>query len=222
MIHTISQKDQEKLLGLQINSGLNWKAHIQYLCSTLKQRLGMLKRIKQRMPKEKLQLVADAIFNSKIRYGIAVYYRPRVTQEDESCTIQEPLQVLQNDMIRELFGHRRKDRMNMQRLRDELKMLSVNQLACYHILLETFNILKKNSSPQIEEKIRPQEISNYHMRSFKRGDLNIIAKPKKNCLGFTYYSSKVWNMLPEEVRKTDNPGSFKSKIKAWITANIPA
>ena len=69
----------------------------------------MLRRIKQRMPKEKLRLVADAIFNSKIRYGIAVYYRPRLNEEDETCTFQEPLQVLQNDMVRDLFGQRRKN-----------------------------------------------------------------------------------------------------------------
>ena len=93
-------QNHEKLLGLQINSGLDWKTHIYHLCSTLKQRLGMLKRIKQRIPRDKLQIIADAIFNSKIRYGIAVYYRPCLTQEDETCTIQEPLQVLQNDKIK--------------------------------------------------------------------------------------------------------------------------
>ena len=218
---TVESKEREKLLGLQINSGLDWKTHIHNLCSTLKQRLGMLRRIKQRMPKEKLRLVADAIFNSRIRYGIAVFYKPRLTQEEETCTIQEPLQVLQNDMIRELFGHRRKDRINVQKLRDELKMLSVNQLACYHVLLETFNILKKNSSPQIEAKIRPKENINYQMRSFKKGDLKIIDKPKKTCLGFTYVSAKLWNMLPEDIRKSDKPGQFKAKIKSWITAVIP-
>ena len=99
--------------------------------------------------------------------------------------------------------------------------IAVNQLACYHVLLETFNILKKNSSPQIEAKIRPKESVNYHMRSFKKGDLTIIEKPKKNSLGFTYISAKLWNMLTEEIRQTDNPGPFKSKIKAWIAANIP-
>ena len=101
-------------------------------------------------------------------------------------------------------------------------MLSVNQLACYHVLLETFNILKKNSSPQIEAKIRPKENLNYRMRSFKKGDLNIIDKPKKTCLGFTYVSAKLWNMLPEDIRKSDKPGQFKAKIKSWITAVIPA
>ena len=142
----------------------------------------MLKRIKQRVPIETLKTIADAIWNSKLRYGIAVYYKPRLTNNDEKCTIQEPLQVLQNDMIRELFGYKRKDRVNMDSLRAAQKMLSVNQIACYHILLETFNILVKNSSPQIKEKIKHRENTRYDMRSNEKGDLNVIEKPKKSCV----------------------------------------
>ena len=71
---SVDSKDHEKLLGLQVSSSLDWKTHIHHLCSTLKQRLGMLKRIQQRLPREELILVAEAIFNSRIRYGIAVFY----------------------------------------------------------------------------------------------------------------------------------------------------
>ena len=64
---TVESKHQERLLGLQVNSDLNWKSHIEHLCSTLKQRLGMLKRINHRLPQEKMILVAEAIFCSSIR-----------------------------------------------------------------------------------------------------------------------------------------------------------
>ena len=60
------------------------------------------------------------------------------------------------------------------------------------------------------------------MRSKEKGDLNIIAKPNKNCIGFTYTSAKLWNMLPDELRKISNQQSFKSKIKEWVVeSNIP-
>ena len=101
--HTVKSKDEEKLLGLRINSSLDWKSHINYLCNILKQRIALLKRIKLRVPTETLRVIADAIFNAKLRYGIAVYFKPRLNEEDESCKIQEPLQVPQNDMLRELF-----------------------------------------------------------------------------------------------------------------------
>ena len=68
---------------------------------------------------DKLRIFAESIFNAKLRYGIAVYYKPRLREEDEKCKVQEPLQTLQNDMLRELFGHKRKDRINMEKLRKE-------------------------------------------------------------------------------------------------------
>ena len=88
-------------------------------------------------------------------------------------------------------------------------------------MIETFNILKKNSSPQIEEKIRPRDNTRYNMRSNGKGDLHIIDKPLKSCTGFTYMAGKLWNLLPDEIR-TCEEDPFKEKIKAWIEENIPS
>ena len=48
----------------------------------LKKRIGLLKRIKKRVPKDKLIIIAESIFNSKIRYGIAVYLKPTFDREE--------------------------------------------------------------------------------------------------------------------------------------------
>ena len=101
-------------------------------------------------------------------------------------------------------------------------MLSVNQLACYHFLIETFNILNNKSSPQIEEKIRPRENTRYNMRSNAKGELHIIDKPLKSCTGFTYMAGKLWNLLPDEIRRISKPDPFKIRIKAWISETIPS
>ena len=52
-------------------------------------------------------MVADTIFSAKLSYGIAVYYKPKLSENYEICTVLEPLQVIQNDMIGELFGHKK-------------------------------------------------------------------------------------------------------------------
>ena len=71
----------EKLLGLNLNSDLNWNTHIEKLSIDLKKRIGLLKRIKQRIPRDKLVIIAEAISNSKIRYGIPVYITPVFEEE---------------------------------------------------------------------------------------------------------------------------------------------
>ena len=74
----------------------------------LKKRVGLLKRIKKRIPKEKLTIIAEAIFNSKIRYGIAVYLIPIFDREEVKMEKLPPhtkeLQIVQNSMVRVILG----------------------------------------------------------------------------------------------------------------------
>ena len=60
------------------------------------------------------------------------------------------------------------------------------------------------------------------MRSNYKGDLHVINKPLKSCTGFTYIAGKLWNMLPEDVRRIPEPDPFKLQIKAWIKESIPS
>ena len=48
----------------------------------LKKRIGLLRRIKKRVPKEKIIIIAEAIFNSLLRYGVAVFLKPVYDEED--------------------------------------------------------------------------------------------------------------------------------------------
>ena len=75
-------KKSEKLLGLNIASDFNWKTHCEKFASQLNQTVGMLGRMRFRLPVDKLLMVAEAIFNSKIRYGCSVYLQPIFERED--------------------------------------------------------------------------------------------------------------------------------------------
>ena len=45
----------------------------------------------------------------------------------------------------------------MLELRTKIKMMSVNQMTMYHIIVEVFNILYTNSAEQINKKYRHQD-----------------------------------------------------------------
>ena len=117
----IKSSNSEKLLGLHINSDFKWHDHVNKISIELKQRLGLLRRIKQRIPVNKLIIVAEAIFNSKIRYGIAVYLKPIYEKEDLKGDIlsenTSKLQTLQNKMIRSILGMNINDHVNLKKIR---------------------------------------------------------------------------------------------------------
>ena len=54
-----------------------------------------------------------------------------------------------------------------------------------------------------------------------KGDLKVPERPKLKCLGFTYNGAKLFIMLPIQMRKLENPNTFKSMTKDWIWENIP-
>ena len=126
----LKSKKSEKLLGLNISSNFNWKIHCEKLASQLNQKVGLLRRMKHRLPISSLLIIAEAIFNSKIRYGSSVYLQPIFETEDikaRKITAEtHKLQVIQNNMLRVIFGYKLGDKTNMERLRNSITFFSVN------------------------------------------------------------------------------------------------
>ena len=202
-----------------------WSTHIDKLSIELKKRIGLLRRIRMRIPREKLVIIAEAIFNSLLRYGVAVFLKPVYDKEDLNMEKLPKntavLQILQNSMLRVIFGLKLRNHVNMKRVRIEIKMMSVNQISVYHTLLEAYNVMRHLSSEQIHMKWKIIE-KKYALRSITNKDLKVPEKPKLKCLGFTYNGAKLFNMLPIQMKKTENPDTYKSMTKEWIWKNIPS
>ena len=216
----------EKLLGLHINSDFNWSTHIEKISIELKKRTGLLRRIRNRIPKEKIVMIAEAIFNSLIRYGVAVYLNPVYDEEDLKLKRLPKntvvLQTLQNNMIRVIFGIKKQKHVKMIHVREKLKLMSVNQMAVYHTLLEAYNIIRYSASEQIQMKWTNVSEKKYSLRSITNNDLKVPEKPMLKCQGFTYNGAKLFNMLPIHLRETKNPNTFKTMTKDWIWKTIPS
>ena len=125
-------------------------------------------------------------------------------------------------MLRLILGIKEKEHTNMQRVRERLKIMSVNQMAIYHTLLQAFNVIKKSSSDQVKMKWLIECETKYVLRSTTKNDLAIPDKPMKKCTGFSYNGSKLFNKLPYSIKETVNIDIFKTQIKNWIWKNILA
>ena len=215
----------EKLLGLHINADFKWNSHIDEVCSVLRKRIGILKRMIYKIPIEKLIIIAEAIFNSVIRYGIAVYLVPTYDKEDlkarKLSSEANTLQVMQNNMLRMIHGKRISDRVNMQDLRSQIKMMSVNQMNIYHTVMEVFNIIHYSSSELLKEKY-----SHNNRHSHRKNANNLVKVPeqpqRKYCTGFTYSGAKIYNSLPNNILETQDRTTFKKLVKIWIWEKIPS
>ena len=80
-------------------------------------------------------------------------------------------------------------------------MMSVNQMAVYHIIMECNNIVRNSASEQIKSKWTNINKEIYSLRSVQNEDLKVPDKPKLKSRGFTYHAAKLYNMLPKSVIK---------------------
>ena len=131
------------------------------------------------------------------------------------------VQVVQNDILRVIYGKTRKDHTNMQELREENKIMSVNQLSVYHVAMDMYNIINHASSDLLQREFI-QEPGRYEFRSLENGKVKVPEKMKKSCTGFSYIGPKMWNYLPVHIRKTTIKGIFKDKMIDWIWEFIPS
>ena len=103
----------------------------------------------------------------------------------------------------------------MQKMREDLKFMSINQLSCYHVAMEMYNIINHSSSDLLKEEFKLEQ-RRYELRCLEDGKVKVPEKGKKNCTGFSYIGPKLWNHLPGHVWKTTIKGIFKAKLKDWI------
>ena len=116
-------------------------------------------------------------------------------------------------MIRVILGAKKETHINMQHVREKLRMMSVNQMSVYHTLLESYNIMRFSASEQIQMKWTENNHKIYSLRSIAKNELKIPEKPVPKCIGFTYCGAKLYNMLPRNIRETLNPSTFKNLTK---------
>jgi hypothetical protein len=97
-------------------------------CLSLNQRLFMVKRISNHISKNKVRKVVDSLWTSKLRYGLQLCSKVRLTEEQSKSLYMTMVQRLQNKMLRILDGALVLDRKSTINLLDYQNMLSINQI----------------------------------------------------------------------------------------------
>ena len=108
----------------------------------------------------------------------------------------------------------------METLRTNIGMFSVNQLNCYHVIMEAFNVIHFGSSNTIQEKWKPNNERPYSNR--RKNNVQVPRVNHVKCQGFSWYGAKLWNSLPEEIKTINEPKLFQIKIKKHIWESIPS
>ena len=204
----------EKHLGVLISNNLKWDEHIHNLCSKLRQKLGIISRLLQAIPRDHMLKIVDAFFMSHIRYGLAIYGKVRFQSSDPVNQLVRKVQVLLNDALRLVFNVRMEDHVKVEDLLARADMLSVNQLTAEVILCETW---KSQNNTVFDSLFRSMSHeSGLVTRSVTRRDLvpeNFTRNAKNQ---FHYQAVKLWNLAGEKIRSVESYPMARREIRSFV------
>ena len=169
---------------------------------------------------EALIKVADSIFMSKVRYGLQLLGKVRITDSDPVNKELEDIQIVQNRLVRTLNGKRLSDKIRTSVLLTNINMLSINQTHAQIKLLEiwkSFNDTKNNI-------LRVEKVKSYEQGSRTRSGtaLNLVEIRTSVSSSKTFKNDaiRLWNIAPESIKKCDSIYSAKLEIKHF-TKTLP-
>ena len=116
------------LLGIKFNEQQNWKNHIfgkGGIILSLNQRLFTIRRLKNHVNNEALIRIRDSLFNSKIRYGVQLLGKVRMSDQETISGEFKAIQKTQNKLIRLLNGVKLSDKKSTKSLFGNIGMLSI-------------------------------------------------------------------------------------------------
>ena len=133
---TVENTENCRILGLQIQNDLGWRAHIgqeKPLLSSLRQKMGQIKFLGKSVPRKGKLLLINSLLISKIIYSIQIYGCMTDNHEKKIHTIM-------NRAAR--FICNASKRTNTMKLMTSCKWLSFREMVKYHSLILLWKITR--------------------------------------------------------------------------------
>ena len=233
----VEETKSEKLLGINLNNDLTWSTHLYGnnrndigLLSKLSKRAGILARLNMFMKSNQFSSVCDGLFTSGLLYCLPLFGNvwDLPTMDDTSRRSKafstedcRRLQVIQNKVLRcktKNFDYRTPTRELLKQTGD----LSVHQLIAYHSLLTLARIFFNRKPDYLVTRFGLKKPNSEHVAPSRQlNSIQVYAKLSISRSGFSYRSAKLWNGLPEHLRKLTCMKKFKIEVKDWVKRFVP-
>ena len=135
----MTQVHSARLLGITLDDNQKWTSQLSGkggVIPSLNSRLFIIKRLSNYICKERLKRVADSLYMSKLRYGVQLCGKVRLSEDEPKNLLLSSLQITQNKFARFLNGTKMADRVHTSQVFSDVNILSVNQMNAQIKLIE--------------------------------------------------------------------------------------
>ena len=187
-------------LGFCLDSELSHSKHINMIVSQSYTCISNIGRIRRYLTIDNLRCLVQCVLVSKIDNCNSLFFG---ISESELSRLQK----LQNSFARLIFGRKKSD--HVSDLFEKLHWLPVKQRIIFKILLLVFKVFTKSCPLYINDCLTILDNEN---RILKVKTFNTIYGERAFC----NYAPKLWNALPEYLRKSATVLYFKKQVKHYL------
>ena len=199
--HSIDILPEMKVLGVCLDSQLNFNSHISSICKKASQQLNALRRISKFLSKRNRLLIYKSFMRSTFDYCPIVWIFCGKTNSYKLEKLQErAFRVIYQDTTSSYEG-----------LLQNAGLLPLRLYRIRCLLIEVFKCIHGNC-PEYLNNLFEVKRTVYDMRSNCQLVQKRFNSMKYGFRSFQYYGSKVWNSLPLDIKCLTDFNLFKKRL----------
>ena len=200
----IVSSNEEKLLGILLDSKLNFDSHITSLCKKAGQKLSALARINHYLTQDQKLLLLNSVVKSQFSYCPLIWmFTSRYLNNALNSIHERALRLIYNDY-----------KLPFDRLLEDNKQKSIHQKNIESLAIEIYKF-QGGLAPAIMSDLFITRVNNYDLRNFQELESSLRRTVKFGTETISYRGPQIWNLIPERIRTLETLNKFKKEIKSW-------
>ena len=206
----ITNSSSENILGVNFDNKLNFNTHITKLCKKAGQKLHALARISNFMSINQKRVIMNAFIYSQFSYCPLIWMcHSRSSNTKINKLHERALRLVYNDNLS-----------SFETLLEKSGSVKIHHKNLQQLAIEIYKALNDLSSSLMSELFTFKNTS-YNLRAGKKLDSNNIKTVNYGTESISYLAPKIWELVPNEIKKSNSLNVFKRKIKTWIPVSCP-
>ena len=200
----VKSTKEVKLLGVIIDSKLNFNSHVGNLCKKANHKISALARVRNYISPVKSRLLYNAYILSPFRYFPLIW---TFTNKTKNICMQQ----IQKRALRIIQGN---FNLTLEECLHDTGSISIHTQNLKYLMVEVYKCLHHVNPEFMWELFIPKVIP-YNLR---KSNLLTLPKIKSSSYGIDsllFRGSILWNTIPDYIKSSNSLSAFKLKIKNW-------
>ena len=202
--HHIRNSASEKLLGVTIDSKLNFNEHVTKLCKNASAKLHALARISNYMTTDKLRVLMKAFIESQFGYCPLIWmFHSRKLNNVINRIHERALRIVYKDQ-----------NSTFQELLNKDDSVSIHHRNLQKLVTEMYKV-KNKLSPSIMNNVFEEQHIPYSLRNDNTWASSNIRTVYNGTETISFRGPKTWQLLPDNIKESKSLYDFKKNVKKW-------